>query len=186
MGLFSNNAITPQQKYATARTNLLLMMGFTLINIVLVVAEADMMFLFSATVPYYSVVFGYVYALAGFPELLYVSIAIAVLCLVAYFLCWLFSKRHYAWMIVAMVLFVLDTLALGLLFLLYNNFSGIPDVLIHLWVLYYLITGVRYGHQLHNAPAVEPVIETTVAEEAAESVVAEPAEEVVEESISAE
>ncbi len=45
------------EKVKIARSNLLLMIAFTLVNIVLLVTGSDVMMLFSATVPYFAVVF---------------------------------------------------------------------------------------------------------------------------------
>ena len=53
-----NVNVSPKQQYNTARLNLLLMIAFTLLNIVMLFAEANYMLLFSATVPYYAVVMG--------------------------------------------------------------------------------------------------------------------------------
>ena len=45
-----------QQKYKTARNNLLLMMILTVVNIVLYVTGSDTMMLFAATVPYFGII----------------------------------------------------------------------------------------------------------------------------------
>lgn len=66
---------------------------------------------------------------------------IAVLLLVPYLLCWIFSKNHYGWMIAALVLFSLDTLWLLLNF----DIGFLLDILFHGYVLFYLIMGVRNG-----------------------------------------
>ena len=42
--------------------------------------------------------------------------AIAIVILALYFVCWLFSKKHVAFMIAALVLFVIDTVAMFILF----------------------------------------------------------------------
>lgn len=53
---FKNNKTseryTLENKYNTTRYNLLLVIGFTLINIVLLVTNSDRYFLFSAYIPY--------------------------------------------------------------------------------------------------------------------------------------
>lgn len=136
-----------QQKYNSARSNLLLMLGFTVINIILLVAKADVMFLFAASVPYYSMVFGMVESVLLMP-----AIVIAVISLALYLLCWIFSKKHVGWMITALVLFVLDTLFGAGLFFLLEEVSGVLDIVIHIWVLYYLVIGVKYGIKLIKMP----------------------------------
>ncbi len=153
-----------QQKYNTARINLLLMIGFTVLNVILFIAGADIMMLFSATVPYYAMIFG---ILSENPIFLVFCIVIAVVSVLAYLLCWIFSKKHYGWMIGALVLFILDTLAMAGLFLAVGEVSGIMDALMHIWILYYLITGVSSGAKLAKLPAEEPVaVEVTENENA--------------------
>jgi len=138
-----------QQKYSSARSNLLLMIGFTFINIVLLVLDSGTMLLFSATVPYISVLLG---MLSESSILLAASVCLTVAIMAAYLLCWLMSKKHYGWMIAALVLFSLDTLVMAGMYLFMQDFSGILDVLIHAWVLYYLIVGVINGHKLKTLP----------------------------------
>lgn len=144
-----------QDKYETARKNLLLMLVLTIVNIVLVVVGSDVMMLFSATVPYLAAVFGVVWGSGAFSIACF---ALAAILLLLYALCWHFSNKKYGWMIVALVLFIIDTLAMIGWYLLWGEFSGILDVVIHVWVLYYLIIGVKYGKQLRTMPA---MVETT-------------------------
>jgi hypothetical protein len=53
-------------------------------------------------------------------------------------------------MIAALVMFVIDTLFLGYLYISSQDISGILDALIHIWVIYYLITGVIHGIKLNK------------------------------------
>lgn len=148
----SNLRHIAQQKYNTARLNLLIMIVFTLLNIVLLFAQSNTMMLFSATVPYMAVIVGME---DGSGMLLVPCILVAVITLILYFLCWLLSKRSHVWMIVALVLFVLDCLALIGICVWAQDFSGILDIAFHAFVLYYLIMGVKYGNQLKNLPSEE-------------------------------
>ncbi len=147
-----------QQQYATARSNLLLMLIFTVVNIVLLVAQTDTMFLFSATVPYFTIMMG---ILGENTIFLGICICITVIILVLYTLCWLLSKNRRGWMITALVLFILDTVALAALYLAAGDFSGIIDALIHVWVLYYLILGVVSSKKLRNLPPEEAQVTET-------------------------
>ena len=140
-----NNREAVQKQYAMARANLLLMIVLTLANVVLFVVGTDTMLLFSATVPYYSVIFGLIDQTG---VLLLPGIVIAVLSLGAYFLCWLLSKKNHGWMILALALFIIDTVCLVALCIWAEDFSGILDFVIHIWVLFYLFVGVRTGTQL--------------------------------------
>lgn len=70
-------------------------------------------------------------------------------------MCWIFSKKHYGWMIVALTLFIMDSICMCILYLYAKEFSGILDVAIHIWVLYYLIVGVKCGVKLSKIPEQE-------------------------------
>lgn len=148
-----------QKKYSNARSNLLLMIGLTLVNIILLLVGSDTMMLFSATVPYFVAAIG---VGTEITELLIIFVAIAIAILIIYLLCWIFSKKHYGWMIVALVLFIIDSICMCGLYISIQDFSGILDVLIHIWVLYYLIIGVKSGAQLKKMP--EEVIEQQISE----------------------
>lgn len=149
-----------QQKYNIARNNLILMIALTILNVVVLILGSETMMLFSATVPYFAVGIGFY---SEIPFLFGVGIAIAVVILIVYFLCWIFSKKHYGWMIAALVLFSLDTLAMIGMYLSIHDASGILDVVIHAFVLYYLIVGVRYGVQLKNMPVEAPAADAQAA-----------------------
>ena len=127
--------------------NLLLMMALTVVNIVLFFAGSESMMLFSASIPYFAVIFG---ATIEIPVLAIICYVIAGLTVVGYLLCWLLSKKRYGWLIPALVLFIFDTLAMGGMYLWVGDFSGILDVLMHAWVLYYLIVGISSGKKLKN------------------------------------
>ncbi|MBR6651381.1 MAG: hypothetical protein IKL36_08250 [Clostridia bacterium] len=139
-------------KYQSARANLLLMIILTAVNIVFLFTNAEYMLLFSATVPYFAVVVGMA---TQIDVMIAVSVCFAVAILLIYFLCWFMSKRHFGWMIGALVMFAIDTVSMVLMYLAAGEFSGVLDVVIHVWVLYYLIIGVKSGKQLKDAPEEE-------------------------------
>lgn len=138
-----------RQKFMTARTNLLMMTILTAVNIVMLMLGSESMMLFSASIPYYAVAFPVAW---GIQELFVVGLIVAIIIIALYFLCWLLSKKHPGWLIVAMVLFVLDTLALAGLYLSVGEVSGILDVLFHIWVLFYLFQGIISASKLKKMP----------------------------------
>ena len=71
---------------------------------------------------------------------------------------WLLSKKRYGWLIPALVLFIMDTLAMGGMYIWFADFSGILDILMHVWVLYYLFVGISSGKKLKNLPAEENAV----------------------------
>lgn len=154
-----------EQKYKSARMNLLLIIILTVVNVVLLLVGSDTMLLFSISVPYYAVVMGY---FMGDQVMLITGCVIAAIMLAVYLLCWIFSKKRAGWMIAALVLFIIDTLVMGLMYLSAGEVSGIMDVLIHAWVLYYLIVGVITASKLKKLPAEEPAAVQVAGEAEAE------------------
>lgn len=143
-----------QNTYNTARTNLLVLVVFTAINIVLLLVESDTMFLFSATVPYIALLMG---MLTGITTAMVVGGCIAAISILLYLLCWIMSKKSPAWLVVALVFFVIDTVALAWLYISAGEISGIVDIVFHLWVLYYLVIGIINGNKLKKLPEEEEV-----------------------------
>ncbi|MDO5478924.1 MAG: hypothetical protein Q4G23_07130 [Clostridia bacterium] len=87
------------QKYASARSNLMLMLALTALNIVLLIVEADYMLLFSATIPYVASIYAMIYGMVpGGESYMYAAISVAAVCLVLYLICWLLSKKNVTWM----------------------------------------------------------------------------------------
>lgn len=136
------------KRYSNARNDLLLMIILTLVNIVMMFFGSESMLLFSATVPYFAIGLGY---WDGDEELLIFGIIVAVISIALYLLCWFLSKKSYVWLIVASILFAIDTAAMIYLYASSGEFdSGIFDMIIHAFVLYYLIAGVIVGNKLKS------------------------------------
>jgi len=156
-------------KYQNARHNILLVLVFTLINIVLLVSNSNSYFLFSAAIPYYSAVFGMIFTgkypaeyytgeLAGMEFLdngfFVATLVFAAVILVLYLLSWILSKKpRVGWMIFALVLFILDTGAM----LLISGISAdmIMDIVFHGWVIVSLISGISAYFKLKQLPEEE-------------------------------
>ena len=140
------------QRYAAGRSNLLLMVALTLVNLVLLALGSDTMMLFSATVPYLLVAVGII---SEYQILLIICCILASIPVLLYLICWLLSKKHRGWLTFALVLFALDTAILAAVYILAREFSGILDLVIHVAVLYYLFLGVRSGRWLKKHPETE-------------------------------
>lgn len=157
------------RKYTVCRSNLLLVILFTVINM-FTISFNNSYFLFSATIPtlFPSIGLGMA-AETGDNMYLYVFIALGLIATLPYLFCWIFSKKRVGWMVAALVFFSFDCL-----FLLLNlDLSMIIDILVHAWVMFYLITGVRHGFKLRDLPAEEPpmvgaeAVDTTAGDELA-------------------
>ncbi|MBR5535878.1 MAG: hypothetical protein IKU60_04435 [Clostridia bacterium] len=137
-----------KKKYDQSRSNLLLAIVFTIVNIALLFTSSGTMFLFSITVPYWATAFAYYLELGS----LYVVAGIVI---ALYLICWIFSKKHYGWFIPALILFILDSVYLGYISIDMAEASNIVDILVHIWILYYLGTGIYFGYKLKHLPEEE-------------------------------
>ena len=136
---------SPQQLYQAARGNLLLMLIFSAVNVAFAAFGVDIYFLFSDYLAYMLALTGRVF-LEYTDEGLYLAVGLAS---------------------AALVLFAVDTGALvvdtlGSDDVLYN----LPDLLFHIWVLVYLVLGVKHAQQAlapqpEETPATQPLVEST-------------------------
>ncbi len=175
MALFKNKKnqnMSERQKltarYNGARSNILLVIAFTLVNSVLLFTGSDSYFLFSAAIPYYMTLFGLLYTgrmpaewyegVENFqpdPDaVLYIYVVIAVVIVGIYALMWFLSKKHgYGWLVAALLLFVADTFAM----FYYTGFTTdmILDFVFHIWVLVSLTSGIIAAINLKKLPEEE-------------------------------
>ncbi len=181
--------LSPRQaleaKYNSARGNLLLVVVFTLINIVLLMTNANSYFLFSAFIPYMLIDEAWFYT-GRYPAeiyeeyypdmifsqdtLLYILVAIAFIVLLVYIFSWFFAKNNRAgWLVTALVFFSIDTVGYILYYLYYGmlDLSCIIDILFHVWVLYYLVNGLIASAKLKKLPedAAEPEVHEAAEDE---------------------
>ena len=138
--LFMDNTKEQIMIFMKARTNLLIALVFTAINLLLLATQSDVYFLFSATIPYFILAVAQEMGSDFFVTGLIISTA----ALGVYFASWYLSKRHRYFMLIALIIFIFDTLLL-LSFLAVSelDLSYIIEIAFHIWVLYYLFTGVK-------------------------------------------
>ena len=184
MGKFFNSADSSKQyserellqnKYNSARTSLLAMIAFTVVNIVLLFIDSSSYFLFSLYVPYILVFMGLLFTgrlpeifnmeeFAGFEILpdvvLTVMVCLAVVIILLHVICWFFSKKNrVGWLICALVLFSIDTI---IMFLMQGvSVDTILDVIFHVWVIVSLVNGIRAHYKLQTLPPEEVIVEAT-------------------------
>lgn len=158
MGFNINNAVmSPREKcekgYAAARYNLLGVIALTVLNIIMFLTGSESYFLFSATMPYQLVVIGSVLVQEGAASaVLVVTIIVAALIIAAYLVCFFIGKKSVWGMIVALILFAIDSV--WFLFLAVSAFDSslIINFVFQAWVLYYLIMAVVYHFKLKAMP----------------------------------
>jgi len=146
-----------QDKIASGRHSLLLIVVFTVVNLVMVWLDSGTYFLFSASVPYYLTLYSKGidnYFVDGpWPEngpYTMLALAVSAVILLLFLLCWLLSRRRTGWLIPAAVLFVVDTLALAwcTFNIVYDPVGNIVDFVIHFWAIWELIRAIRCGSRL--------------------------------------
>ena len=149
-----------ERKYKNCRANLLMVVLFTVFNLV-TYPFVSFYFPFAATIPCYEMHLTFQENPEVAFEGLLIPIVIGIILTVPYLLCWIFSKKRVGWMVAALVFFSLDCL---LLLAMYDLTSVIVDILFHAWVMFYLITGVKHGFKLKKMPEDEPLPEFGAAE----------------------
>lgn len=156
-----------EQKYRNARMNFLLVVMFTVINVLLAVTNADLYFLFSATIPYLLAALSMLfcglyppeyYAEVGIDiinpwpsEVLIVALVLAAVIITLYLLAFfLSSKGRVGWLIFALVLFGIDTVVLFLYFGI--DVTRLVDYIFHVFVIVILAGGIRAHYKLKSLP----------------------------------
>ena len=148
------------RQVANGRYSLLLIVILTVVNLIMTILDTNTYFLFSASVPYYLVFVGMGIE-NGFVDgawnvkgtLTYTGLVIVAV----YLLCWLLSKKRAGWLTAALVLFIVDTVALVVItFALYDSPMGkLVDFLLHIWAIVELIQAVRGSKKLRALPPTE-------------------------------
>ena len=147
-------------QYNAARSNLLLVAAFSFINLFLLVINASVYFLFSATFPYYLPIFGNAFAeVYDIPALYSISLGISVLVIAFYLLCWILSKKKGGWLLTAAILFGIDCLMLLCILIFFGfELSSLLDLLFHAWVMFSLCRGFSCYRKLSRMPEEGPVV----------------------------
>lgn len=137
-------------KYKNARASLLVVLAFSLVNVFAVFA--NYYFYFSSRIALVLVAIGaQLDVAAGTNAFKFVFAFLAIASLVPYLLSWLFSKKKVGWMIVALVLFSVDTLVLLIdvpSAIAGKDFTIIIDVIVHAIVILELALGVKAGFDM--------------------------------------
>lgn len=145
------------QKRNTGRSTLLMILIFTVVNLIMLVTQTDYYFLFSASVPFYLTMFGMAFDEWVVGTFTSTALAISAVILALFLLCWLFSKKRRGWLMVALVLFVVDTLALAYFSVSMEMLSdNIVDFVFHGWAIWELIAAWKADKKLEEMPPEMP------------------------------
>lgn len=155
------------RRVASARVVILSIVILTALNFIMLLSQSDLYFLYSASVPYILTFLAMV-ACGVFPPEYYggnypymdflpnsyfiMAIIFSIIIVGLYLLCFFMSKKYRtSWLIVALVLFALDTLFMLCAYLFLEYTSGIIDVVFHVIILVSLAMGVHGSCQLSKA-----------------------------------
>lgn len=170
-----------ETKYNNSRNNLLLVVVFTVINIIFLITKSNLFFLFSAYIPYALADIGMLicgiypaeYCGENFPRADTISpsffavfLAVALIMLILYLISWIFSKNNkVGWLIFGLVFFLIDTVLM--LALTGIQQDSIINIAFHVWVIVSLAMGINANSKLRKLPPDE--VNTPETEEAAET-----------------
>ena len=170
MGLFTvNNQQVPQRaalenQYNSARFSLILMAICTTANVLLSLFQGGMYLLFSASIPFCLADNGafqiglypdeYYEGILTMPSIGYVFIALALIIVALYFVFWVLSKKHVGWMIAALVMFIIDSIAMFRLHVIDARIA--LNIIFHLWVIVSLVIGIVAYFKLKKLPEEQP------------------------------
>ena len=126
----------------------------------MVLLDSGTYFLFSASVPYY-VTLLFKALENGFSQGAWTNgpatiaaLVFSFVVLTVYFLCWLLSDKHRGWLTTALVLFIIDTIAMMVFCrLLYDNpLPNVVDLVFHIWAIVELFQAIRARKKLQQLP----------------------------------
>ena len=167
-----NNIFEMQKnaKYRSARMSLLLIVILSVVNIFSVMLSGTY-YLFTSYFTLNLVAIGYeVYVNTGVLALYIIFAGVALISVLPYFLCWLFSKKKIDWMIAALVLFSVDSVLFLVDFILTvaaGEMGMIFDLIIRAYALWCLAYAVKCGVALKKAtPADSNTVPAAADEEA--------------------
>ena len=147
-----NNFMADRRKYDSSGKNLLLMIVFTIVNLLLLAFNVDIGFAFSAVVPQLVLSYGLAFADIFGATATVLGIAICLIILGVYALCGFMSKKNPGWMAAALVLFSIDSAAVIFMMIAWGEFlPWLIDILFHCWIMFYLIRGTVLGFRLKAA-----------------------------------
>lgn len=151
----------------SGRHTLLLILIMTVVNLLLLLLNSDTYFLFSASIPYYLTLFGMVFdemlgSIHPIGLLTIIALVISAVILGLYLLCWILGKKRRGWLIAALIFFSVDTVGLIVLSLLVEDYSGIVDLVIHVFAVISIASGVRAYSKLKTCPINDPAAQLSV------------------------
>lgn len=143
-----------ERQVNSGRGVLLGLLIFTVINLVLLLLEADRYFPFGASVPYFLTLLGVAFDSWGGSGYTATALVVSGVVLAVYLVMWILSKKRSGWLTAAAVMFVVDTVALiwFSFTLLENPLSNVKDLIFHAFILWELFRSAKAGKKLRELP----------------------------------
>ena len=142
-----------QQNVKVGRITMLVILGVSLINQLLLLLGVKYFLLFGASVPYYLNWLGQelsaYYQVTGYKV---VALLFSIAIFAVYVACWMLSVKHWKWLRLGLILYCLDTLFLIVfaIALLHNPLSCILWLIVHLVGVGLLYKAFRRGQELER------------------------------------
>lgn len=135
-----------ERQVAMGRSTLLVVLCLTAANLLLLISNTNFYLLFSASVPYYLTSLARSFDLAEFGGVNHVytwmALGVSTLILGLFLVCWLLSRKTPQWLTVGLAL---------LCWFIFGGFTdSILDLVMHGWVIYELLVGIRAARRLQS------------------------------------
>lgn len=151
---FSREHLTQQK--ASGKWMILLILIFTVVNMVLLVCGTERYFLFSADIPHYLTYYGMQMENNGFGGYFAAMLIVALFFLGGYAMSWLMVSKNGTWLKVALILWAMDTVALIVMAIGMKMFEArIMDLAVHALLLWEIFQALRANKRLENMPKEE-------------------------------
>ena len=151
---FSREHLTQQR--ASGKWMILLIVIFTVLNMVLLVCGTERYFLFSAGIPHYLTYYGMQMDNGGFGGYFVAMLIVSLSFLAGYVLSWLMVNKNGTWLKVALILWAMDTVVLIIMAITMRMFEArIMDLAVHVLLLWEIFQALRANKRLENMPKEE-------------------------------
>ncbi len=160
-----------EKDYRSGRNNIILLIILTLVNIALAIFSSGSYFLFSAQIPYFIFLVGFIASgysafsdssieMFPFPSILIITSVIAAIIILLYLLCFIFSgKNRYGWLIGALVLYMIDTFFTLAINIPEFGTDAIIDIVFHIAIIISLVKSIVAGVKLSKLPPDDDTLE---------------------------
>jgi len=133
----------------SSRLMILITVIFTVLNTVLLLCNANRFFLFAATLPYYVTWFGMLFDEGGVGSTTIAALVLAVIFLAIFLMGWVFSKKSRGWVRVMLIAYIVDTVALLVIFFALDMaVVSLLDIAIHFALVWEMVNLQRHDWKL--------------------------------------